>query len=101
LHAAAAAANPTLVLELLGMGCDVNSKDIKGVTPLLALFRSPENEKWRIQKVMKMLMKAGADINARDSINGMSVSHLIAALHGIRFFSKYAKKYNMDINARY
>src|SRR5690606_36939897 len=108
LHAAAAAVNPDLVKQMLEMGCDVNAKDIKGVTPLMALFRSTlrseklmEIGKQNVRQVIQILMEAGTDINARDSIDGKSVIHLIAAMRNSGLIRTFAEKYKMDIHARY
>ncbi|XP_050390986.1 putative ankyrin repeat protein RF_0381 [Patella vulgata] len=58
----------SLSTMLLTAGCDVNSSDADGVTPLMIATR------YRNTDLIKMLIQKGADVNARDK-RGRTVCH--------------------------
>src|SRR5205823_5248997 len=76
LEAATAAAYPQVVAEMLMHGVDVNQRDSAGRTALNALGQSaiggPDENP---AEVARLLIRAGADVNAHDNIYGNTPLH--------------------------
>jgi hypothetical protein len=87
-HHAAKTSNPDVFRLLLTTGADVNARDKKDNTPLLAVvswlhygtFTLPFDDNTRITTFC-LLLDAGADINAAN-IEGETALHALAAQYG-------------------
>ncbi len=88
LHFAALAARPDVVRYLLEIGFDVDSRDFSQLTPLYRLGKLATLLNWdkpmdedgfrRVREVAKLLIDAGADVNAR-SVRNSTPLHMAAA----------------------
>jgi ankyrin repeat protein len=76
LEAASAAAYPTVMVELLNHRPDVNQRDSAGRTPLNALGQSAVGRPGENPaEVARLLIQAGADVNAQDNIYANTPMH--------------------------
>jgi len=115
LHYAIFMKNPDIVRMLIDRGSDVNAmaevKDVariiaggsykvkSEISPLHALFGYWKTQPIEEIIIMKMLIDSGADMNARDSVNGFSPLHS-AALNGELELVKMLVENGADVNAR-
>jgi len=66
LHQAVAQDDPQMIACLIELGCDVNAKDVAGQTPLHYVARDPQANT-PIERIVEILVSAGADLNAADN----------------------------------
>lgn len=66
--------DPTIVFLLLSSNADPNSLNETGDTPLLAIIKS---EYPPVEDIIKLLIRFGADVNAKEPITNNTVFHLV------------------------
>ena len=90
LHDAIARRDAERVKLFLGLGANVNSKDVEGDTPLHQAVERND------LKVAEILLQNGANINARDKV-GRTPLH-DAASHGYPEIAKFLLQYGAKVN---
>lgn len=74
LHEVAGLGSLTIVEELLRLGADPNAADMLGKTPLYMVGNGCMKE--RGAEIVRALVKAGADVDARESVKGCVALHM-------------------------
>ena len=86
LNAAARSGLNEIIRELLQSGVDANAADAQGCTPLMQAATGGN------ALAIKLLIDAGADINARDHQKGFTpLICLVAAMHSEKGYLKVAR----------
>jgi ankyrin repeat protein len=103
--------NPDVVKFLLDKGADPNVRDNRGTTPLLVSSRSISQlplsaisqgmlEITGVFKAFKLLLDAGADVNAQDEIDGRTVLHILCTADTSQMAEWLLEKYKPKLDLR-
>lgn len=99
LHLACQQGNEASVAALLEYGASVYKKNCNGATPLLIACDAQINDADKLQRICKLLIDHGANVNVQDR-EGNSPLHILCQTPGVTELVQYLIEMGANVNAR-
>ena len=89
--------DPAAIRQAIAEGADVNQAGPGGVTPLMVFVSTHNDSDWQGAAVLDILLKAGAQINAKSQEGGTALSYAVLHKAGPRLVSALIQR-GADVN---